>query len=263
MDLPCKVHPTYSAPTARRPALCTRLTQCQPVHRPTICSPFRSVTEPHHLPCIGIAVACACCAALAGPSYSKMGIAMSARRSRLAPLPTCGAKSRVHTPHASVQLSLTHSKKRHSGLDLCQSRKEMGCSTEPPARSTLPAREITSMPPISKGQPLAPRSSRSLHAARRLTDTPVIGACIGDVIVLTVQVGDKGGYFPVPDQRAPGRARPPDYSVQQHQVQQQSLLPLPDEQRHGVQSSRPGQTDADGIFRCWGSGHHNLEELRH
>ena len=151
MDLPCKVHPTYSAPTARRPALCTRLTQCQPVHRPTICSPFRSVTEPHHLPCIGIAVACACCAALAGPSYSKMGIAMSARRSRLAPLPTCGAKSRVHTPHASVQLSLTHSKKRHSGLDLCQSRKEMGCSTEPPARSTLPAREITSMPPISKG----------------------------------------------------------------------------------------------------------------
>ena len=146
MDLPRKVHPTYSVPTARRPALYTRLTQCQPVHGPTICSPFRSVTEPHHLPCIGIAVACACCAVLAGPSNSKMGMAISARGSRLAPLPICGTKSRVHTPHASVQLSLTHSKKRHSCLDRCQSRKEMGCSTEPPARSTLPARGDTPMP---------------------------------------------------------------------------------------------------------------------
>ena len=190
MDLPRKVHPTYSAPTARRPALYTRLPQCQPVHRPTMCSPFRSVTEPHHLPCIGVAVACACSAALAGPRNSKMGMAISARRSRLAPLPICGAQSRVYTPHASVQLSLTHSKKRHSGLDPCRSRKEMGCSTEPPARSTLPARGMTSMPPISKGRSLAPRSSRSLHAARRLTDTPIIG----DMIVL--QVGDKGGDFP-------------------------------------------------------------------
>ena len=258
MDLPCKVHPTYSVPTDRHLALCTRLTQCQPVHGPTMCSPFRSVTEPHHLPCIGVAAGCACCAALAGPRTSKMGMARPARRRRLALLPICGAQSRVYTPHASVQLSLTHSKNGHSGLDPCQSQKEMVCSTEPPARSTLPARGITPMPPTSKGQSLAPRWSPSLHAARRLTDTPVVGN-----IIVSCRLETKVVLSQSPIKESPAERDRRTTRSSSTKFNNSSLLPLPDERRHVVQSSRPGSTGADGIFRCWGSGHHNLEELRH